>query len=181
MNDFYKGNESFCPVREIKKGVISMQTIETIIVYNLVNSKGNKIKLELGSIIRPRSEYPDDSKDAGLRWRFIGKSIPMPVRSGTWFNGFPESVMIDWLKGNGWYHYTRVNMRTGDAYVYDPPKGNEDCDHTYEEDEQVFQKIIRELYNNSKRISAVRLCRYAHNCSFQEAYNTVTEIVDNHR
>jgi hypothetical protein len=49
----------------------------------------------------------------------------MPVRSGYWFNGFPEKTMIDWLKGNGWYPQSCVLMPVGKAIVFDLPEATE--------------------------------------------------------
>lgn len=153
-----------------------MEKTKIIRVYNLVDSKGNKLRLDLGIISLNRSADPIYNGDTGYRWRFIGKHIPMPIRSMHWFNGFPENIMLDWLKGNGWYAHTRVEMCDGYAHVYELPKGNENTDDRSEEDEQVFKKTIRELANNSKRVSAVRLYRYANGGTLGEAYHAVREI-----
>ena len=105
-----------------------MKKTKVIRVYNLVDSKGNKLRLELGVFnINKDSEMFDPIMhgDNGYRWRFIGKYIPMPVRSMCWFNGFPEPIMLHWLKGNGWFPYTRVEMCSGYAEVFELPfKGN---------------------------------------------------------
>lgn len=101
-----------------------MENIRIIRVYNLVNCKGNRLQLELGIIRNFREENcydPSSNGDCGYRWRFCGKNIPMPVRSRTWFNGFPEPIMISWLKGNGWFPRTRVEMCDGYAEVFDLP------------------------------------------------------------
>ena len=99
-----------------------MKKTKVIRVYNLVDSKGNRLQLELG-IFDPNQndEYPLSSLDNGYRWRFIGKHIPMPIRSMYWFNGFPEPIMISWLKGNGWFPHTRVEMCSGYAEVFELP------------------------------------------------------------
>lgn len=106
-----------------------MERVKTFRVYNLVNSKGNKLQLELGITDVRREDTVWSSADKGYRWRFIGKHIPMPVRSLYWFNGFPESIMLDWLKGNGWFVHTRVDTGSSYAEVYELPccycsKGN---------------------------------------------------------
>lgn len=186
MNDFYKGNEtyidrkgneSFWPVREVKsKGEFAMENMEILKVYNLVNDKGNALQLELGIGDRTPGEYPYEEKDNGHRWRFFGYIIPMPVRSGYWFNGFAENIMLDWLKGNGWYPRTCVNMRTGRALVYELPKGNENSCEPSDEDKNAFYNVIRDLAHNGKRITAVRTYRYAHNCTLQEAYKAMKQI-----
>lgn len=56
--------------------------IKTLKVYNLVNSQGIKLQLRLGVITEGlRIEHPAHIADKGYRWSFIGKNIPMPVRS----------------------------------------------------------------------------------------------------
>lgn len=154
-----------------------MKKIKIIRVFNLVDSHGDKLQLELGMIDHNPSDCIDPVMhgDTGLRWRFIGKSIPMPIRSRTWFNGFPENVMLEWLKTNGWYPRTRVDMCDGNAYVYELPNSQEDINRS-EEDEQAFCEVIRNLKRNGKNISAVRLYRYANGGSLGEAYNAVKKI-----
>lgn len=88
-----------------------MEKVRTLRVYNLVNANGNKLRLSLGFV-------PDQCGDYGWRWSFTGKNIPMPVRTRTWFIGFPESIMLSWLKGNGWYPHTRVELDSGEAKVF---------------------------------------------------------------
>lgn len=180
-----KGNESFCPVREIKtKEKIVMKDMEVVKVYNLVNSKGNRLQLELGVGNLHDEEYPLDSKDNGYRWRFFGTIIPMPVRSAYWFNGFPENVMLDWLKGNGWFVQTKVNMRTGYAQVYELPKGddnskgNEIPAHVIDGGEAAVKEAIKLLCDNGRPLKAVQLYRYVCKpyCSLKEAKDAVDAI-----
>ena len=87
-------------------------------VYNLVNPNGDKLQLKLGWI--------KELSRNGWRWAFEGKKIPMPVRSRTWFNGFPEPVMLEWLKENDWVVRTIVSPCDGSADVFDLPKAEEE-------------------------------------------------------
>lgn len=163
-----------------------MENMEVLKVYNLVNSKGNELRLELGLGNCTYDEYPKDTKDNGFRWRFFGYNIPMPVRAGYWFNGFSESVMLDWLKGNGWYPRTKVNMRTGRAMVYEQPdvyeasKGNESSYELTElmigQGERALQFAIKTLADNGDKIKAVMLYRYIHPCPLIDAKHAVDAI-----
>ena len=184
MNDFYKGNknscrkgnELFCLGREIKtKEKIAMRNVTVIKVYNLVNNKGNKLHLRLGEL-KSRDDAFVSSADKGLRWSFVGVNIPMPVRSMTWFNGFPENIMLDWLKGNGWYVQTCVNMCDGNAKVYDVPKGNEEPSR--ELSRRTFNAVIRNLVYEGKQITAAHVYRHANGCDLRDAHNAVMKIVD---
>lgn len=99
-----------------------MEKVKTFRVYNLLNANGDRLRLRLGYIV-PESGRPYN-EDSCFRWSFDGKHIPMPVRSRTWFNGFPEPIMLSWLKGNGWYPHAMVDMGSGYAKVFELPKGN---------------------------------------------------------
>ena len=94
------------------------ENIAIIRTYNLVNTNGNKLQLQLGLDVEVNANFRNGDPDKGYRWSFIGTSIPMPVRSGTWFNGFPERTMLEWLAEHGWVCSTIVNMNTGKATVY---------------------------------------------------------------
>ena len=157
-----------------------MENMEVLKVYNLVNSKGNGLQLELGHGTCTIDEHPKEINDNGYRWRFFGCDIPMPVRAGYWFNGFTESVMLDWLKGNGWYPRTKVNMRTGHAVVFELPKGNEEdvriLPERNEHEECVFRDTIIDLCRNGKMMRAAALYRYANGGEIREAYHAVKEI-----
>jgi hypothetical protein len=96
-----------------------MEKIRTLRVYNLQNANGERLRLNLGYTVDDYS--PAGNGNAGWRWSFEGKNIPMPVRSRTWFCGFPEPIMITWLKGNGWFPKTRVEMNSGYAEVFELP------------------------------------------------------------
>ena len=120
-----KGNKTFALRREMKtKEENSMkEKVTALVCFNLVNANGVKLRLYLG-----RDEgYADcyGNPDKGFRWSFVGSKIPMPVRAYTWFNGFPENTMLDWLKGNGWALRSRVEMGTGKATIYELPKADE--------------------------------------------------------
>lgn len=155
-----------------------MEKITTLKVYNLLDSKGNKLQLKLGYIDNFSPTYYGER---GYRWSFIGTRIPMPVRNGTWFNGFPEPVMLEWLKGNGWYVQTCVDMCSGKADVFDLPNGNDDLNveitfERSEADEIAFCELIRELIHNNRRVSACRLYRYANGGDLHDADKAIKEI-----
>ena len=155
-----------------------MEKVITMKVYNLLDSKGNKLRLKWGHV---EDFIPSYHGERGYRWSFIGTKIPMPVRNGTWFNGFPEHTMIEWLNGNGWYVQTCVDMSSGRADVYELPNGNDDLnvEITPERDaidEEVFWHTMRELSRNGKNLSAVHLYRYANGGTFYNASKAIAEI-----
>ena len=86
---------------------------------------GNDLRLTLGKI-KNKEEYNQfmgfaNNDDRGFRWRFVGQKIPMPIRSYEWFNGFPEYVMVPWVKSHGYNVVACTNHITGAVYVV---KGN---------------------------------------------------------
>lgn len=157
-----------------------MEKVKTLRVYNLVNANGERLRLCLGYTVDERGALCNGN--ACWRWSFEGKNILMPVRSRTWFCGFPEPIMITWLKGNGWFPRTRVEMCDGSAEVFELPAANDIAHKGNEEpkswDTDAFHSVIRELVKNGRRLTAVRVYRYAHDCTLKNANDAVTEIVD---
>ena len=159
-----------------------MRDIKVLRVYNLVNANGTKLQLWLGVLKNRLGDVCIANADKGYRWCFNGNKIPMPVRSGYWFNGFEESVMLDWLKGNGWYPRSCVFMDDSRCHVYELPsfddipyKGN---DLDIRAGESALIRAVRLLWEDNCRRKAVALYRYCHECTTQEADKAVREIVD---
>ena len=153
--------------------------MDIIKIYNLLNPNGDKLQLRLGIF-----ECTDGPKDAGFRWSFVGAKIPMPVRSDTWFNGFPENIMLDWLKENGWLPHTCVNLESGEVKVYEPSwKGNKSSSQKGNEHDpklkQALEKAITLLANDDCLVPAARVYSYLHDCSKIDALNAVREMARN--
>ena len=157
--------------------------IDILFVYNLVDNKGNKLLLRLGR--HYKTECIPYHGDQGFRWSFVGKKIPMPVRSETWFNGFPEEIMVNWLMDNGWVVQSKVEMGSGKVYIYNMPKGDGSSkgNETYELTDQAIslgERALREtikiLADNGNKLKAVALYRYVHPSSLVDAKHAVDII-----
>lgn len=147
-----------------------MKIIKT---YNLVNPEGRTLQLQLGRTDSPTS----NPKDAGWRWSFIGQRIPMPIRSGEWFNGFPESVMINWLMEHDWFVRTKVNLETGRAIVYELPDAPwEYPDDLLDEDTEAFNNVIYDMVKKGRRKTAMQLFRLCYEVDTSEASYGVARI-----
>ena len=148
--------------------------IITVKVYNLLNPEGVSLRLRLGHTDNPDTH---NSKDHGWRWSFIGNHIPMPIRSGEWFNGFPEATMLEWLAENDWHVRSVVNMTTGRAKVYELPDAPwEYPDAMLDEDTAKFNSLIRELVRCHRHYDAVRLYHLCYEVSTDEAAAGVRRI-----
>ena len=146
-----------------------MEKVKALIAYNLRNPDGCTLRMLYGRMLDMNGCV--DNAYSAQRWCFCGTRIPMPVRSGTWFVGFAVPEMLEWLRHEGWELQTRVVIGTGYAQVYEPSqKGNEDFDKA------AFHEIIRELYEDGRRLKAIRIYRYAHKCALSEANKAVREI-----
>lgn len=101
-----------------------IKLIKTIL---LRDSNGNNLRLTLGKI-KDMEAYNNrfmgfaNNDGKGFRWRFVGPKIPMPIRSYEWFNGFPEEIMVPWVKSQGYEVVAVTSHVTGSVYVV---KGNE--------------------------------------------------------
>lgn len=126
------------------------------------------------------------------RLRFYGNRIPMPVRSGTWFQGLTVREMLSWLYDNGWTLHSRADLCSG--IIYPCIKGNETSDDgndaSADEEEAARQeevarvrgeRALREtvvfLYGNNMRVTALKLYSYVKKCSLNEANNAIREMV----
>ena len=154
-----------------------MEKIKPIIAYNLLNAEGKELMLQLGVV------ESSIRSNANLQWRFFGREIPMPVRSGTWFCGFPADTMLKWLNEQGWVLRSKTQIYSGYTRVYEvPSKGNEDVcpanTFNYREAyEGRFEKAIRLIHEREGVVFAVRVYQYAHNCDVYEARRAVTQIL----
>lgn len=121
------------------------------------DSNGNDLRLTLGKI-EDMEAYGADDK--GFRWRFVGPKIPMPIRSYEWFNGFPEDVMVSWVKSQGYEIVASTNHVTGFVYVAkgnkipkapkepEAPKGNEPVTVKYVVDDGCNSYHSLSIYDN---------------------------------
>lgn len=156
-----------------------MEIVTPITCYNLRDPKGNKLELQYGRVT-------DDNKNFRMtataqRWRFFGKRIPMPVRSGTWFQGLSVTEMLEWLRREGWCLESKVAIGTGFATVYKLPdtpddNGNKKATGYRYIYENNFKDAIRLLCNKGYTNAAIRAYQYAHDCCTSEAHKAVMEI-----
>lgn len=155
-----------------------MEKVKTLYVYNLLNSNGDELRMRLGYVVDANGN--PYNVNAAWRWSFDGKKIPMPVRSRTWFCGFPEQTMISWLNGNGWYVRTRVDVMSGYAEVYELPKGNEEqyelSDIAIKQGEGALKDAIKLFCKADNKMKAIMLYRYFHPCNLKNANEAVEKI-----
>lgn len=110
---------------------MKVKLIKTILFRD---SNGNDLRLTLGKIEDMEAYnrfmgFANDD-DKGFRWQFVGAHIPMPIRSYEWFNGFPEDIMANRVKSQGYEVVAVTSHVTGSVYVvkgnaHEPSKGNE--------------------------------------------------------
>lgn len=151
-----------------------MPEIKTIKVFLLVNPNGDKIQLHFGMLKNPKDCNGD--KDTGFRWMFTGKKIPMPVWSGDWFKGHPETTMLDWLKANGgWVVHAIWSVKANKLTVLDLP-----ATPVEKRDElgPAINKAIWQLYVDGHKKQARDLHHISTGCSYHDACLSVEEIVN---
>lgn len=156
-----------------------MEIVKPIICYNLRDPKGNKLELRYGRLLNDDGSILQGT--IAQRWSFVGKRIPMPVRSHTWFQGLSSTEMLEWLRREGWCLESRVVIGTGSATIYKlPDKANEETTSLggYREAyEKRFKDAIKFIAVNGTDVWAVRVYQYAHDCDVLEARKAVREII----
>lgn len=86
--------------------------IKKIKAYYLKDSNGNELTLCYGREVNENTGEVFTAANA-QRWVMYGKRIPMPVRSGTWFQGLGDCEMVAWLNDAGYTLDAYVNLSTG--------------------------------------------------------------------
>lgn len=164
------------------------KNIAVLRIYNLENANGNKLQLRLGRDEEVFATRCKGNPDYGFRWSFVGTKIPMPVRNGTWFNGFPEETMLNWLRENGWYLRTMVSPATCKADVYEVPNDNKQEGEAIELfdvsdiptcgglEQGIIEEAVRILYRCNRRLTAVKLFRDVYKCGLRDAKEAVESI-----
>lgn len=166
-----------------------MEKIKLLKVYNFVDKDGDNLQLRFGILENVRLP----KGDTGYRWSFIGTKIPMPIRSDTWFNGFPVETMLEWLKGNGWEVQLIVNTVSGKiemfttSFNYESDKGNEaielfdvsDIPTCNGLEHGVIEEVVKILWRCDRRLTAVKLYRLVKKCYLATAKNAVEAICEN--
>lgn len=164
------------------------EIVTTLRIYNLEDASKNKLKLRLGRDEEVFANRRKGNPDYGFRWSFIGTKIPMPVRKGTWFNGFPEETMVMWLAEQGWHVRTVVDPVTCKADVYEVPNDNEEDGEAIELfdvsdiptcgglENGIIEEAVRILYRCNRRLTAVKLFRYVYKCGLRDAKEAVESI-----
>ena len=164
-----------------------IKLIKTILFRD---SNGNNLRLTLGKI-EDMEAYGTDDK--GFRWRFVGPKIPMPIRSYEWFKGFPEEVMVTWVKSQGYKVVAVTNHVTGSVYVVkgneatattavnpdDDGKGNEPYELTEQairNGNETLTEAIKLLCSQGAVLKAISLYRLVHPCGLKDAKEAVDKI-----
>lgn len=112
--------------------------------------------------------------NAAQRWRFFGRRIPMPVRSGTWFQGLNPTEMIDWLGSYGYVLKARVDIESGIGHTYNQdgaPKGNGFTDSQ-------IKRFVKSIYEASGLVQSIVFYKTAKGCLLTEARDAVNAILD---
>lgn len=158
-----------------------MEKVKALVSYNLRHSdKPAMLMMQYG---RVSDDYGNViNSTTAQRWRFFGPQIPMPVRSGTWFQGFSADEMLEWLRREGWTLETKVTIGTGYATIY---KGNESSAYNdpinvppLTRGKDSFERVIRELIQDGRKPTAYLMWRYAHGGSLAQAKSAVKALVD---
>lgn len=157
-----------------------MEEVKALRAYNLLNEFGHHLTLQYGRCVDLDGNIMN--ADSAQRWRFFGSRIPMPVRSGTWFQGLSSCEMLNWLKNAGWLPETHVNLSSGCAIVY---KVNPELEHEIRDfdslgptDKRKCNEAVLYLMRHNRFTTAYGLYRVLHNCSLSVAVQSVKAMLD---
>lgn len=98
--------------------------VKLVKAYGFTNEANESLTLQLGRLMDENGNTMPCQE--AQRWRFIGRNIPMPVRSGTWFEGMSFGTMRNWLENRGWQLQSSVSFITGSFTIFQ--RGNKNYD-----------------------------------------------------
>lgn len=157
-----------------------MEEVKALRSYNLLNEFGHHLTLQYGRCVDLDGNIMN--ANSAQRWRFFGSKIPMPVRSGTWFQGLSTREMLDWLKNAGWLPETMVILPSGCATVYkvnlEPEYEIRDFDSLCPTDKRKCNEAVLYLMHHNQFSTAYVLYRVLHNCSLSVAAQSVKAMLD---
>ena len=148
-----------------------MEKVKALKVYVLQNRcTNNQLFLCLGSIVDESGRCCWGSKN--IRWLIRGAHNPLPVRNGTWFQGFSHVTMFEWFSKNGFILKSTVDIaQFTNAYASSQKKNEIPV-----EDRVVVEQSIRTLCNDCHCLTAYRLYAAFFHCSFDDAVCAVREM-----
>lgn len=148
-----------------------MENVKKIRAFYYQDNDGNKLTMFYGRLV-DCTGVGIVGTDNAQRWCFIGNKIPMPVRSGTWFQGFGFNKMNDFVESTGYKLVTTVNLIYGTVWycpIVNKPIPDMDS----------IKYQIEKLYNGGNKLRLICLYQTIAGCSVSEANEVVTDIINN--
>ena len=103
--------------------------IYLITAHHFINAANESLTLNIGRLTDETGE-PVRSALA-IRYCLTGRHIPMPVRSGTWFESVSFPVMKKWLKDNGWQMISEYSFITQKFYTFQKAESTDIDDYMF--------------------------------------------------
>ena len=151
-----------------------MENVKALVSYNLRHTaNGDRLMMQYGRLWE--AVVGVDCAETAQRWRFFGQQIPMPVRSGTWFQGFSANEMLEWLRREGWTLETKVIIGTGHATVYKKPVSDIP---PLTVGKTAFEGTVCDLVQAGAKATAYFMWQYVHGGSLLQAKQAVEALVD---
>lgn len=147
-----------------------MENIKKIRAFYYKDNQGNKLTMFYGRLFDSAFNCISGTNNA-QRWCFTGNKIPMPVRSGTWFQGFGYNEMNRFVESTGYHLVMTVNLIHGTVWKCPELEFTPDID--------TIKHRIKRLYTGSNKLSLIRLYKEATGCNLSEANDVVTELLCN--
>lgn len=150
-----------------------MENVKKIRAFYYQDNDGNKLTMFYGRLFDSDLNCISSANNA-QRWCFTGNKIPMPVRSGTWFQGFGYNKMNCFVESTGYHLVMTVNLIHGTVWhcpIIEKDRSTVDMD--------LIKHQIRKLYNGGNQIRLARLYQTIAGCSVSEAHEVVIDIINN--
>ena len=158
-----------------------MEKVKELKVFNFTKENAGQVKLHLGATYTVKhdqcnNEAVEEPNAAPYcyRWMVTSGKSPLPIRNGTWFQGFNASAMINWFTDRGYALQSVVDSRGNILF------------HKKETEKDIKQKTDAEIadiekgfYELSKTniVRAVRMYKSIYGCDLCHARDMIDDIV----
>ena len=159
-----------------------MENVKEMKVFNFTKENAKSVKLHLGKTYTIKHDQCNnedvkvfDVEPFCYRWMVTSGKSPLPIRNGTWFQGFNASTMINWFTDRGYALQSVLDSR-GNILFYKKNEAEKDIKQKTDVEIADIEKGFYELSKTSI-VRAVRMYKSIYGCDLCHAKNMVDDII----
>lgn len=156
-----------------------MENVKELKVFNFTKENAGQVKLHLGATYTVKhdqcnNEAVEEPNAAPYcyRWMITSGNSPLPIRNGTWFQGFSAYKMVDWFTERGYVLQSIVDSR-GNVLFQKKEQPKEKTEAEIKSIERGFYKLVK----TGHKLAACNMYRGLYDCDLSHAKDIIDDIV----